>query len=173
MTLAVETPCAEMHYDPDCSPEQIEQVLSSLDRWSGRTAKHVTHQRASDRHNYRTTVIVEPSDPQSPESAPRRLFHVPTRNVSKTGLGFIVPPVYLPRLLSDATPLVHAEAVFRVGSKIKVTLGPPTGTMPQLWAEIVRLRPVHLGFFEIGVRFLDRGPGESPGSDSSVPASVE
>src|SRR5438552_2630002 len=133
----------EMHYEPDCSAEQIEQVLSALDRWSRRTAKHVTHQRASDRHTYRTTVIVEPNDSVLPNPALRQLFHVPTRNVSKTGLGFIVPPVFMPKLLSDATPLVRAESVFRVGMKIKVTLGPPTGMMPTLCAEIVRIRPVH------------------------------
>jgi hypothetical protein len=162
-----------MQYQPDCSPEQIEQVLSSLDRWSSRTGKHVTHQRAADRHNYRTTVIVEPNDPQLPDSAPRRLFHVPTRNVSKTGLGFVIPPMFLPRLLSDATPLVHAEAAFRVGMKIKVTLGPPTGNMPQLWGEIVRMRQVHLGFFEIGVQFVDRGPDGSPASTTTAQGSAE
>jgi PilZ domain-containing protein len=156
-----------MQYQPDCSAEQIEQVLSSLDRWSSRTGKHVTHQRASDRHIYRTTVLVEPSDPQLPDSGPRRLFHVPTRNVSKTGLGFIAPPMFLPSLLSDATPLVHAEAAFRVGMKIKVTLGSPSGTMPQLSGEIVRMRPVHLGFFEIGVQFVDRGLEGSLGSANS------
>src|SRR5437870_517987 len=65
---------AEMHYEPDCSQEQIEQVLSALDRWSSRTAKHVTHQRASDRHAYRTTVIVEPSASIAPDAGLRQLF---------------------------------------------------------------------------------------------------
>jgi hypothetical protein len=162
-----------MQYQPDCSAEQIEQVLSSLDRWSSRTGKHVTHQRAADRHIYRTTVIVEPSDQQLADSAPRRLFHVPTRNVSKTGIGFIAPPMFLPSLLSDATPLVHAESAFRVGMRIKVTLGPPTGTMPQLWGEIVRMRPVHLGFFEIGVQFVDRGLESAPASPSAAQGSAE
>ena len=146
---------AETHYEPDCSPEQIEQVLCALDRWSDRTSKHVTYQRASDRHDYRTTIIVEISEPTLSEG-PRQLFHVPTRNVSKTGIGFIAPPVFLPRLLSDSTPLIRTETVFRPGLKIKVTLGSPTGTMPTLCAEIVRCRTVHFGFFEIGVRFLDR-----------------
>jgi len=87
----------------------------------------------------------------------RQFFHTPTRNVSKTGLGFVAPPVFIPKMMSDTTPLIRAEAAFRVGMKIKVTLGPPTGMMPTLCGEIVRVRQVHLGFFEIGVRFLDRG----------------
>jgi hypothetical protein len=131
-------------------------VLSVLDRWSGRTSKHVTYQRSSDRHNYRTTVIIEPGDPKLSDFRPRQLFHVPTRNVSKTGLGFIAPPGFIPRLLSDSTPLVRTECVFSVGMTIKLTLGAPTGMMPTLSAEIVRIRPIHFGFFEIGVRFLDR-----------------
>ena len=68
-----------------------------------------------------------------------------------------MPPVFLPTMLSDATPMVGGESAFKVGMKIKVTLGPPTGMMPTLCGEIVRVRPVHLGFLEVGVRFLDRG----------------
>jgi len=157
MSQTEQTNIIEVHYEPDCPPEQIEHVLAALDRWSRRTAKHVTHQRASDRHAYRTTVMVEPSEPATAGSTLRQLFHVPTRNVSKTGLGFVASPVFMPRLLSDTTPFVRGEAAFRVGMKIKVTLGPPTGMMPTLCGEIVRVRPVHLGFLEIGVRFLDRG----------------
>jgi hypothetical protein len=41
---------AEIHYEPDCTPEQVAHVLSALDRWSGRTARHVTHLRANERH---------------------------------------------------------------------------------------------------------------------------
>ena len=157
MSQTDQTETIEVHYEPDCAPEQIEHVLAALDRWSRRTGKHVTHQRASDRHAYRTTVIVEPSESATPNSTLRQFFHVPTRNVSKTGLGFVVPPLFIPKMLSDTTPLVRGESAFRVGMKIKVTLGPPTGLMPTICGEIVRVRPVHLGFLEVGVRFLDRG----------------
>jgi hypothetical protein len=69
----------------------------------------------------------------------------------------VAPPIFMPKMLSDATPLIRAESAFKLGMKIKVTLGLPTGMMPTLCGEIVRVRPVHLGFLEIGVRFLDRG----------------
>ena len=157
MSQPDQTNIVEMHYEPDCPAEQIEHVLAALDRWSRRTGKHVTHRRVSDRHNYRTTVIIEPSDSVTANSTVRQCFHVPTRNVSKTGLGFVAPPIFMPKMLSDTTPLIRAESAFRVGMKIKVTLGPPTGMMPTLCGEIVRVRPVHLGFLEIGARFLDRG----------------
>jgi hypothetical protein len=150
---------AEIHYEPDCAPEQVAHVLSALDRWSGRTAKHVTHLRATERHDYRTTVIVEPSDPTAPaERAIRQVLHVPTRNVSKAGIGFVAPPVFTPRVLSDDTPLLRSDVIFRVGAKIKVKLGPADGKMPSLTAEVTRLRPVYFGFFDVGVRFIEREP---------------
>jgi len=150
---------AEAHYEADCAPEQLTHVLSALDRWSGRTAKHVNHLRSNDRHNYRTTVIIEPSESTlSAQRYIRQVFHVPTRNVSKAGLGFVAPPVFRPKMLSDATPLVRSESIFRVGAKIRVKLGSPDGKMPTLCAEITRLRPVHFGFFDIGVRFIAREP---------------
>ena len=156
MSQTVETEVAEDHYEPDCSPEQVELVVSALDRWSGRTSKHVTHLRSSERHDYRTTVTIESNEPLIGDTTLRQVFHVPTRNVSKAGLGIVAPPVFLPRLLSDATPLMRAEAIFRVGAKIKVTLGPPTGIMPTLNAEITRRRPIYFGFFDVGVRFVAR-----------------
>ena len=156
MSHPVETGIAEAHYDPDCTPEQIVQVLSALDRWSGRTARHVMHQRKSDRHNYRTSVIIEAGEEQPGAAASRKIFHVPTRNVSKAGLGFVAPPVFMPRVLSDRTLLVRTELMFRVGTQVKVKLGSADGKMPTLSGVVMRLRPIHFGFFDVGIRFVAR-----------------
>ena len=159
MNTLPEQTITEVHYEPDCAPEQLAHVLSALDRWSGRTSGHVTHLRSNDRHDYRTTVIIELTNPSTDEDGIlRQVFHVPTRNVSKAGLGFVAPSVFVAKLLSDKTPLVRSEVVFRVGAKIKVRLGPADGKMPTLSAEITRLRPVHIGFFDVGVRFISREP---------------
>ena len=99
--------------------------------------------------------MIEPQDAAAPsDQLLRQMFHVPTRNVSKAGLGFVAPPAFSPRKPSDATGLVRTDVVFRVGAKIKITLGPSTGKVPTVTAVITRLRPVHLGFFEVGVRFV-------------------
>jgi hypothetical protein len=157
MTMSVDNHITEVHYDPDCPAEQVSQVLSALERWSGRTARHVTHQRTSDRHDYRSTVIIEAGgDASAGGAVKRQVFYVQTRNVSKAGLGFIAPPVFMPRVLSDTTPLLLTEVVFQVGTRMKVQLGPPTGNIPTLSAVVTRLRPVHFGFFDVGVRFLAR-----------------
>jgi hypothetical protein len=158
MSHSVETDISEVHYDPECTPEQIVQVLSALDRWSGRTAKHVMHQRKSDRHNYRTSVIIEAGEERSGTAGLRKIFHVSTRNVSKAGLGFVAPPIFMPRVLSDRTLLVRTEAMFRVGTQVKVKLGSADGKMPTLGGVVMRLRPIHFGFFDVGVRFVAREP---------------
>jgi hypothetical protein len=146
----------EVEYDPDCTPEQLEQVLWALERWSMRTAGHVNHHRASPRRDLRTVVIVEGGQPTPENGCLRQIFHVPTRNLSRGGLGLIVPPVFVPRMLSDATPLARSEQVFRVGQQIKVCFGPQGTKLPALRGEIVRMRVVHLGFWELGVRFVAR-----------------
>jgi hypothetical protein len=144
----------EVHYEPDCAPEQVAQVLSALDRSSRRAARDVTHVRSNDRHAYRTTVIIEPGGAGAHgEPALRQVFHVPTRNVSKTGLGFVAPAVFVPRAGSAAAP-VRSENAFRVGTQVKIKLGPSTGKMPTLSAVITRFRPVHFGFFDVGIRFV-------------------
>src|SRR4029078_3782541 len=128
MSQNAETDIHEAHYDPDCSPEQVMQVLSALDRWGARSARHVFYQRSNDRHNYRTSVIIEPSGPAvAGETTMRKIFHVPTRSVSKTGLGFVAPPVFMPRVVSDRTLLVRTELVFRVGTQVKIKLGSADG----------------------------------------------
>ena len=93
------------------------------------------HQRKSDRHNYRTSVIIEAGEEQPGAAASRKIFHVPTRNVSKAGLGFVAPPVFMPRVLSDRTLLVRTELMFRVGTQVKVKLGSADGKMPTLTVE--------------------------------------
>jgi len=155
MSQTAQPTIAEIDYEPDCSPEQVIQVLSALDRWSSRTARDVPQKRASERHDYRTTVILEPlGDATAGGQRVRQVFHIPTRNVSKEGLGFVAPPVFLPRQISDNTPPVRTEIMFQVGTKVKVKLGPPGGSMPTLSAVITRLRPVNFGFFDVGVRFI-------------------
>lgn len=158
----------EVEYDPDCTPQQLEQVLLALDRWSVRTAGHVNHQRGAPRRDLRTVIIVEGSQPTPENGCLRQIFHIPTRNISRSGLGLIVPPVFVPRMLSDATPLVRSEAAFRVGQQIKVQFGPEGTTLPALRGVIVRMRAVHLGFWELGVQLVAREGGPSGGAPAAA-----
>jgi hypothetical protein len=144
-----------MHYEPDCSAEQMDEVLRSLDRWSDRTAKHVTHRRVAERHAYRAVVMVEPVERRllGPQ---RQIFHVPTRNISKRGIGILAAPQFMPRLSSDETPIVRGDSVFQEGAKVKIVLPAKNGNGATICGEIVRVRQVHFGFLDIGVRFVDR-----------------
>jgi len=165
MTTSVNITVADVHYEPDCSPEQLIQVLSAMDRWSGMTGQHIIQQRTSDRHHYRTTLSIERVNAAAKQSGPRRqVFHVAARNVSKSGLGFIAPPAFLPRMLSEETPLLRTDAIFLPGTPVTVNLGPVAGKIPPISGVITRVRPVQLGFFEIGVKFVSR--------DASAPNSA-
>jgi hypothetical protein len=155
MNVACESTPAEIQYEPDCSSEEMSHVLAVLDRWSRRTAKYVRHARACHRHEYRTMVMVEVND-QEDEIPLRRVFRVPARNVSKTGLGIIAPPVFVPRSQSDATSILRADMVFRLGAKVKITLGSRLQAATIVRAQVTRMRLIHNGFFDIGVRFLSR-----------------
>lgn len=164
------TQITEVEYDPDCTPEQVDQVLMALERWSVRTAGHVNHQRGAPRRELRAVIIVEGSQPVPENGCVRQIFHVPTRNISRSGLGLIVPPVFVPRMLSDTTPLVRSEVAFRVGQEIKVKFGPAGAVLPALRGVIVRMRAVHLGFWELGVRLVARE--QEPGV-AAAPAAAE
>src|SRR5437763_15912129 len=90
--------CTEIHYDPDCSREQLVQVLSALDRSSHITGDQAAQLRTNERHDYRTTVIVERLMSDAPAEPPlRRGFYVASRNVSRNGLGLVVPPPFVSR----------------------------------------------------------------------------
>jgi hypothetical protein len=154
----------EILYEPDASPQLVTEVLSKLDRWSDRTADHVTHLRSSTRHDYRVPVLVERCEvTPSGEPPARQILSVQSRNLSKNGMGLIAAPVYLPRLISDEHPLLRAETVFRVGAAFKITLAPHS-KLPPVSGVVMRLRQVHFGFYDVGVQFVGRE--ESPADET-------
>jgi hypothetical protein len=169
MSASAESTIPEVHYEPDCQPEQLRQVLSSLDRVSTVTGQKAIPLRRNARHLYRTTVIVERQvAAEFFETVRREIFHVTARNVSTSGLGFITPALFVPRKSSEDAAPVRAEEVFQLGMPIKVTLGQTRGKKPVLDASIIRVLQVNPEFFEIGVAFAARkGSSLEQASDSA------
>jgi hypothetical protein len=156
MNEATPNQVVEVVYEPDCPREQVEQALAALARWSGRVSRHALKQRRSDRHDYPVTIVIEVVETASPQCVPvRRIFHVTARNISRAGLGFIAPAVFVPQQ-ADRFPLIRSEATFQVGAGIKVRMPSTTTSMPPLQAVITRIRPINFGFLDVGVRFLAR-----------------
>jgi len=156
MSQVSEQRIVEAHYYADCSPDQVEEVLAHLDRWSDRNATHVTHNRHHERHEYRTEVIVERLHEGNDAPDVRQIFHVQARNVSRVGLGFLAPPVFVPKLVSDATPLLRTDDIFEVGASVTVKLNAADRDAIEVCATVMRRRPVQFGFFEIGLKFTGR-----------------
>jgi len=155
-------PCIE--YFPDCTDREIHEVLAILDKWSQRNASHVTHLRAAERRDFRGLVVTIATDPEpgTIADAPGGALvtcHVPARNLSQTGFGFIAPPVFAPRWMSDGTPLLKTSELFRIGRRLTLQFERGGAAPLQMDGTVVRARPIHRGFFEIGVRFCGRKPG--------------
>jgi hypothetical protein len=154
-------PCIE--YLPDCTDRDIQEVLALLDKWSQRNASHVTHLRGAERRDFRGLVVTIASNavPGTIADAPQGATvtcRVPARNISQTGFGFIAPPVFAPRWMSDGTPLLKTCELFRPGRNVTLQFERGGAAPLQVDATVVRLRPVHRGFFEVGVRFCGRKP---------------
>lgn len=148
----------EVEYDPDCTQQEFAEVLASLDRWSGRTQGHVNYLRRFERHNYRTNVIVAKCESPPPSGTPayELRFQVMGRNLSQSGLGFLSPPLFVPRLLSDETTFVRGELAFQLGTEVKVKLSNRSGPTLLVRADVTRIRTVHAGFLEVGLAFIER-----------------
>lgn len=149
-----------IHYLPDCTHRQFEEVLAALARWSARNAPHVTHLREAERPDYHGVVVAARLLPaaRAAGQAPAidAVFRLVARNVSRRGIGLIAPPQYVPQVLSVRTPVLKTGRVFQPPAILALAL--PRRSQPQLVvrAQIVRLRPIVHSFFEIGARFTGR-----------------
>ncbi|HVW00443.1 MAG TPA: PilZ domain-containing protein [Planctomycetaceae bacterium] len=126
--------------DPD---QEVHRVLDTLDRWEERLNLHYGAMRGFERKAFRSQVLIAiPPAPPSPR--PNEPFRVWARNVSQGGVSF----------------------VYRVElSATKLFVGLLRGDQEPLWfrGEVVRARSVHEGYWEYGVRFLERAtPPEPP-----------
>jgi len=147
-------------YLPDCTTEQSAQVHALLDWWSSRNERSVAHLRQHERRDYRGPAILEMPlasvEPHVEDHGQVVAFHVLARSLSASGLGFIAPGWFVPQLISDETALINTELAFRAGRLVTVRL--PRGDAPALvvMGQVARIRPIHHGFFDIGVRFISR-----------------
>lgn len=91
---------------------------------------------------------------------------VQARNLSQSGISLLAAPRFEPNLIADDTPLISAEAIFRLGRPMAIALN-LTQQLP-LWMEgqVVRVRRVHQGFLEVGIRFTRRTGGQQPATST-------
>ena len=126
------------------SDVEVHRVLDTLDRWEERLNLHYSPLRGFERKAFRSQVLVA-VPPLPPSPRPNEPFRVWARNVSQGGVSF----------------------VYRVQLDVaKLFVGLLRGEQPVLWfrGEVVRARPVHEGYWEYGVRFLERATPPEPRS---------
>lgn len=128
----------------------VESVLSALDRWMERNDGHHTEKRTTQRFPFRGSIVVT-----ARHAATGALvqFEAPTRDISVSGLSFVVSRQI--RTESVEGNIVLASAILTPETKIVVTLNRGDHDLI-LVAEIRRVRKVHDNLYECGVRFVGR-----------------
>jgi len=164
--LSCEPETKPANYAPDCPPEQLEQIREILEKWSARNGNHVSHLRSAERRDFRSAVVVEarPRGSTAPDEHvpfPRLSFSVPVRNISQTGIGLLAPPMFALRVKSESASMLRTEDIFFQSAEVTVHLSRGDHQPILVDGTVVRLRPIHQGFFEIGLRFLSRRENQS------------
>jgi PilZ domain-containing protein len=77
-----------------------------------------------------------------------------SRNLSKSGFGFLVPPIYLPEAGFTRGIAMRGEDVFEVGKRVEIAIVRPEGPTQWMPARVLRARPMEGGFVECGVEFI-------------------
>jgi len=115
------------------------RVLDTLDRWSERLRGHYSQKRGQTRKPFRKklTVYVPENEQEAGEAEDNTILETWLRNVSRSGANFIYHEP------------IRADEVI-----VCVDLG--KGNCTYFRSKIIRRRQVHEGFWEYGVKFLER-----------------
>jgi len=116
-----------------------ERVLDTLDRWSERLRGHHSQKRGQTRKSFRKklTVYVPENEQEAGEAEDNTILETWLRNVSRSGASF----VYHEPIRAD---------------EVIVCLDLGKGNCTYFRSRITRRRQVHEGFWDYGVKFLER-----------------
>jgi len=170
MTVVTQSDCEVVQYRPSCSSATLNSVLDVLNRWSGRCEDHHSNKRRHTRGVYEAKVLAAISTEKLdnfPIPSGRRLtFEVWARNLSRDGISLVAAPYFVPPTISDETPRLNAAQVIQPGRTIELRLELPGQKQMWLEGQVVRVRTVHDGFVECGVRFTRRREADEPSDPS-------
>ncbi len=76
------------------------------------------------------------------------------RNLSKSGFGFVAPPIYLPEAGSDSRIAIRGNDVFQAGKLVQIAVVRAEGLTNWMPGRVLRARLVDDGFVECGVEFV-------------------
>lgn len=156
MNTAAPPTADAVRYRPECGPDAVRAVLDALNWWSQRSERHHSNQRQHARRDYDAAVLLQPLAADARPQQPPVVLQVQSRNLSQNGISLLAAPRFVPELVSDDTPLLSADRVFRLGRLLAVGLHPTPDRLLWVEGEIVRSRTVHQGFVDVGIRFLRR-----------------
>ena len=159
----------ETSHKPDTEATAFRDALQKLQRWDAKNAGHQSEKRSGERYFYESQSIVifipldEHSDLAGAECSPENSISFPAcaRNLSRSGLSFIVPRELLPRVTGENFSPLCLEKLLTVERKIHVAMATKTGAPLWVQCKVVRFRPIHDGLFECGLQFLAKNEAAS------------
>jgi len=150
-------------HTPDFDDKVFRAALEKLQRWDAKNAGHQSEKRTSNRFGYEsrgTVLCIDRDGPTGETAEPERVsFPVYARNLSRSGLSFIIARDILPRVIKDDSVPLQVDEVLRIEKKLLAGLPLKGDDLIWVEAKIVRLRPIHDGLFECGLQFLAKAEG--------------
>jgi len=149
---------------PEFDEKRLQTAMEGLQRWVIKNAGHQTEKRRAPRYDFFNPAVlcIPPqtgSVPLNEAPSPRLSFPVFPRNLSKSGVSFLVAAEMLPRVIDDHTEPLRGDNVIRVGNQVLVGLPQSDGTLLWLDSRIIRKRTILEGFVEVGTQFVVKYDG--------------
>jgi hypothetical protein len=144
-------------YRPCWDAAQMQQAREYLDRLSARTgAKQTDQRRHSERRPYTVAVLVTQGRKSRLADGSRFMLHAIARNLSRSGLGLLVPLYFEPEIPNRDAPAIQSMTIFRDASLLEIGLRKACGSMLWLLGTVIRARTLNHDVLDVGVRFNSR-----------------
>lgn len=144
-------------YMSGVSARRAEQAIETLNQAGVGTPPPGSERRREPRDPYAGQVSVRLALRTAfiTSGGPSRTVFVEVfgRNLSKSGFGFVAPPVYLPEQGLQPAIALRGDEVFTPGKTLEVAIIRREGSLRWMLGRIVRSRTIEDGFVECGVEF--------------------
>src|SRR4051794_23760137 len=125
---------------PEIDETSLRAALEKLQRWDAKNTGHQSEKRTGERYLYQSqaVVICIPLDDASDAGSPRSGISFPARarNLSRSGLSFIIPRDILPRVTTEDARPVDLDRMLTQERRVHVALMMKNGTPLWVWCKV-------------------------------------
>lgn len=138
--------------------QKVVRVLDTLRRWDERNKGHQAEKRRQRRSHFETQVVVAAHLPiRKGEATPLLVsFLVWTRDLSPTGVNFIVSREASPRVADDRAVILRLDELLKAGSRLWIGVQLQAADPTWILGDVAWTRPTHEGLLNSGVQLHQR-----------------